>query len=159
MAALQKLQICVKDDPRDLDTLDLLARAFDVLGQPAKAVEVLKEAGRIAKEGANKERLGDIVRVLTARAAHDDGVKQLAAHLRVLERGGAPSIAPGGFPSGAPGPASAPISVAEEVDLDELEDLESEELDEDGLSAGGPSSRRQPPSEAPIPLRSSRPPA
>lgn len=160
MAALQKLQICVKEDPRDLDTLDLLARAFDVLGQPAKAVEVLKEAGRIAKEAANKERLGDIVRVLTARASHDDGVKQLAAQLRMLERGGAPSIAPGGFPSGAPGPASSPISVAEEVDLDELEDLESEELEgELDEAGGGPISRRQPPSEAPIPLRSSRPPA
>ena len=50
MAALTKLQICFRDNPKDLDTLGLLARAFDALGQPAKAIEVQKEAARIAKE-------------------------------------------------------------------------------------------------------------
>jgi tetratricopeptide (TPR) repeat protein len=160
MAALQKLQICVKEDPRDLDTLELLARAFDVLGQPAKAVEVHKEAGRIAKEGGNKERLSAIVSVLSARAPHDDGVKQLAAQLRVLERGGAPSIAPGGgsqsaYPASTAAPSIGPISVAEEVDLDELEDLESSELE--SVSMEG--EQLVPESEEPIPLRSSRPPS
>ncbi len=156
MAALQKLQICVKEDPRDLDTLELLARAFDVLGQPAKAVEVHKEAGRIAKSDGNKDRLAAIVNVLSARAPHDDGVKQLAAQLRVLERGGAPSIAPGGsqFPSASAAPSVGPISVAEEVDLDELEDLEGGELE--SVSIDG--DQRMPESEEPIPLRSSRPP-
>src|SRR6185369_8427175 len=53
MAALSKLQICFKENPKDLDTLALLARAFDKLGQPAKSIEVQKEAARIAKD-ANK---------------------------------------------------------------------------------------------------------
>ncbi len=45
--ALSKLQLCFKADPRDVPTLHLLARAFQVLGQLAKTISVLKEIARI----------------------------------------------------------------------------------------------------------------
>jgi len=152
MLALQKLQICVKENSRDLDTLELLARAFDVLGQPAKAVEVHKEAGRIARESGQRDRLAQLLQVLTSRAPHDDGVKQLAAQLRVMDRGGAPSTAPPSTiaPSAMPPSSSIPISVAEVLDADDFEGAESlDSIEVESLEYEG---------DEPIPLRASRPP-
>src|SRR5438874_3968962 len=45
--ALAKLQICFKANPRDLSTLQMLARAFQELGQVSKTVSVLKELARV----------------------------------------------------------------------------------------------------------------
>src|SRR5256886_16776343 len=45
--ALAKLQICFKANPRDLGTLQMLARAFQELGQVSKTVSVLKELARV----------------------------------------------------------------------------------------------------------------
>src|SRR5467141_2041215 len=45
--ALAKLQICFKANPRELGTLQMLARAFQELGQISKTVSVLKELARV----------------------------------------------------------------------------------------------------------------
>src|SRR5438132_6238546 len=45
--ALAKLQICFKANPRELSTLQMLARAFQDLGQVTKTVSVLKELARV----------------------------------------------------------------------------------------------------------------
>src|SRR4051812_32358159 len=45
--ALAKLQICFKANPRELGTLQMLARAFQDLGQVTKTVSVLKELARV----------------------------------------------------------------------------------------------------------------
>src|SRR5205085_2901693 len=45
--ALAKLQICFKASPRDLGTLQMLARAFQDLGQTSKTLSVLKELARV----------------------------------------------------------------------------------------------------------------
>ncbi|MBK9260903.1 MAG: tetratricopeptide repeat protein [Polyangiaceae bacterium] len=79
MTALAKLQIAFKENPKDLDTLSLLAKAFDKLGQGAKAIEVLKEATRIAKEAKNLEKFDELLQSLVARAPDDDVVRQLVA--------------------------------------------------------------------------------
>src|SRR5262245_22814405 len=50
LQALAKLQICFQTDPRDLDTLGLLARAFQSIGQEGKSTEVYKEMARVARE-------------------------------------------------------------------------------------------------------------
>ena len=52
--ALQKLQVCFKADARDVETLALLAQAFQALDQKSKTVSVLKELARILDE--NKQR-------------------------------------------------------------------------------------------------------
>lgn len=49
--ALPRLQVCFKADPRDVETLWLLARAFESLEQIPKAVTVLRELARIYVEG------------------------------------------------------------------------------------------------------------
>jgi len=79
MTALPKLNIAFKENPKDLDTLTLLARAFDKLGQGPKATDVLKEAGRIAKEVKNFEKFDEITQALVVRAPDDDVVRQLVA--------------------------------------------------------------------------------
>lgn len=58
--ALQKLQACFKADPRDVDTLGLLAQAFQALEQKAKTVSVLKELARIHTENKQKDKASDV---------------------------------------------------------------------------------------------------
>lgn len=60
--ALQKLQACFKADPRDVETLGLLAQAFQALDQKAKTVSVLKELARIHIENKHKELAGEVFR-------------------------------------------------------------------------------------------------
>ncbi|MHB1846240.1 MAG: SPOR domain-containing protein [Deltaproteobacteria bacterium] len=56
--ALAKLQNCFKADPKDIDTLVLLAQAFKELGQLAKTVSVYKELAKIYSDSdrADDER-------------------------------------------------------------------------------------------------------
>jgi tetratricopeptide (TPR) repeat protein len=79
MQALGKLQICVQANPKDLTTLDLLARAFGKLGQPRKGIEVQKEMARIAREQQRYDVFGELVDKLLALAPQDEGVQELAA--------------------------------------------------------------------------------
>ena len=79
MQALAKLQICFQANPKDLDTLDLLARAFGQLGQPRKGIEVQKEMARIAREQKRLDVFSEIVDRLIAVAPNDEGVQELAA--------------------------------------------------------------------------------
>ncbi|WP_437753295.1 tetratricopeptide repeat protein [Sorangium sp. So ce1389] len=127
MSALTKLQIAFKENPRDLETLALLARAFDLLGQPAKAIEVQKESARIAKEAGRVDQFATLVAALVARAPNDEGVRQLAAQL-------------------APNARNTRASI--DVELEEDEDADAEELEVEDA---------EPSSAAPIPLRASQP--
>ena len=79
MQALAKLQICVQANPKDLTTLDLLARAFVQLGQPRKGIEVQKEMARIARDQQRYDVFGELVDKLLAAAPSDEGVQELAA--------------------------------------------------------------------------------
>jgi len=115
MAALTKLQISFKDNPRDLETLALLARAFDVLGQGAKAVEVLKEAARIAKEAGKLDMFSTLVDTLLQRAPKDDAVRALAAMRSAGSRTSIPPVGPASShpsPSSVAPPPAAPIPSA-----------------------------------------------
>src|SRR5262249_37174453 len=78
MQALAKLQICFQANPRDFDTLSLLARAFNAIGQGAKAIEVQKEMARVARDAGKADLFREIVERLVRVAPHDDGVRKLA---------------------------------------------------------------------------------
>ena len=78
MQALAKLQICFQANPRDLDTLGLLGRAFTQIGQAAKAIEVQKEMARIARDTGKTELFHEFVAKLLKLAPNDEGVKRLA---------------------------------------------------------------------------------
>ena len=54
--ALAKLQLCFKADPKDVDTLQLLAQAFRDLGQTTKTLSVYKELAHVhAEQGRQAE--------------------------------------------------------------------------------------------------------
>jgi tetratricopeptide (TPR) repeat protein len=112
MTALPKLNIAFKENPKDLDTLTLLARAFDKLGQGPKATDVLKEAARLAKETKNFEKFDEITQDLVIRAPNDDVVRQLVASR----------------PKAQPMVEEESVIVVEEVIEDDLpEDFDAEE--------------------------------
>jgi tetratricopeptide (TPR) repeat protein len=78
MLALAKLQICFQADPKNLDTLALLARAFGTIGQGAKGVEVQKEMARLAKEQGKGDLFKQLVDKLMRVAPNDEQVRALA---------------------------------------------------------------------------------
>jgi tetratricopeptide (TPR) repeat protein len=85
MQALAKLQICFQANPKDLDTLALLARAFAAIGQAAKGIEVQKEMAKIAREQGKLDLFKQLVEKLVRAAPNDDGVKQLLLQTRQAE--------------------------------------------------------------------------
>ena len=77
--ALAKLQVCFQANPKDLDTLGLLGRAFTAIGQESKSVEVYKEMARLAKDQDDAATFRGLVQHLQAVAPTDDQVIALAA--------------------------------------------------------------------------------
>lgn len=88
--ALQKLQVCYKADPRDLDTLGLLAVAFQALDQKAKTVSVLKELARLHLENKARDQAAEVFRKILEFVPGDpDALKHLG-----LDAKAAPEPAP-----------------------------------------------------------------
>ncbi len=64
--ALAKLQVCFNAEPKNIDTLKLLAKAFEHLGQLQKTVSVLKEVARLhASEARPNEQRSVLRKILT----------------------------------------------------------------------------------------------
>jgi tetratricopeptide (TPR) repeat protein len=53
--ALAKLQLCFKADPKDVETLQLLAQAFRDLGQVSKTISVYKELAHVHEESGRSQ--------------------------------------------------------------------------------------------------------
>ncbi|GEM_PF-274512 len=98
MQALAKLQICFQANPRDFDTLSLLARAFNAIGQGAKAIEVQKEMARVARDTGKMDLFREILERLMRVAPHDEGVRRLA------QQTGSVQVPPYGAAAMAPEP-------------------------------------------------------
>ncbi|GMV19116.1 MAG: tetratricopeptide repeat protein [Polyangiaceae bacterium] len=138
LQALAKLQIAFQVDPRDLDTLGLLAQAFTVIGQADKAVEVYKEMARISREAGRQDLFDQLIAHLQQVAPDDEGVRALL------------SMAPSMPPAPSREPSSVHVGdedveiVDEEEHISHVEEVEPEEYEA--------------PSEAPFALqRPSRP--
>jgi pilus assembly protein FimV len=80
--ALQKLQLSFKADPRDEETLEMLAQAFEDLGQVQKTISVLKELTRIHAENGLEKKQREIYERILSLAPHDDEAKKALATLR-----------------------------------------------------------------------------
>src|SRR5207249_8094007 len=74
--ALQKLQACFKADPRDVETLGLLALAFQALDQKAKTVSVLKELARIHVENKARDKAHEVFRKILEIVPNDPDAVQ-----------------------------------------------------------------------------------
>src|SRR5205814_8463417 len=73
--ALSKLQICFKANPRDLNTLQMLAKAFQDLGQTSKTVSVLKELARVHADSGHADEARRIYAQAAGLAPEDPEVK------------------------------------------------------------------------------------
>jgi tetratricopeptide (TPR) repeat protein len=136
LQALAKLQIAFQVDPRDLDTLALLAQAFTVIGQADKAIEVYKEMARIARDAERHELYQELVQHLMQVAPHDEGVRALL------------SVAP----------QTVPPEVSVETSSVQVDDSEVELLDEFEEEEEPAEAPSMPSHEAPFELqRSHRP--
>src|SRR5467141_2709553 len=107
--ALAKLQICFKANPRELGTLQMLARAFQDLGQVSKTVSVLKELGRVHLDAGRTDDARKTWKQAQQLAPDDAEVR---ASLKSMgsgeaQRPKAPEPARGAPPRSAPAPAPA----------------------------------------------------
>ncbi len=143
MQALAKLQICFQANPKDLDTLALLARAFAAIGQAAKGIEVQKEMAKIAREQGKTELFTQLVEKLQRSAPNDEGVRALLASAREDEEKAAAAKRP------PPMPPSYEDRGSAQIDDLEYEAVETAEIEESELEASLDAD--------PIPLRSDRP--
>lgn len=78
--ALAKLQVCFKENPKDVETLNLLAAAFKGLGQTAKTLSVYRELGRLHAVSGNVEAQRSVMRKILAIEPNDADAQ------RVLEQ-------------------------------------------------------------------------
>ncbi len=119
--ALAKLQVCFKADPRDVETLKLLASAFQGLGQTSKTLSVYKE---LIKVYTDRNQAPEANQVWSRIEALDPNDPDLLAHrgrnapqrvaTPVAARPTAPPPSPTpnpAPPSPTPAPASAPSVV------------------------------------------------
>ncbi len=98
--ALAKLQLCFKADPKDLETLTLLAQAFQELGQLQKTVSVYKELAHLqAEKGRADEARATWRKVLDVAPADAEALQACG--------GARPTPSPGpAVPRSAPAPGS-----------------------------------------------------
>jgi tetratricopeptide (TPR) repeat protein len=138
LQALAKLQICFQANPRDLDTLTLLAKAFNQIGQAAKAIEVQKEMARIARDSGKSELFRELLTRLMKLAPNDEGVRQLTM-LSSAPAPAAVSEPPARDVRSAAPAARQPVAYAEpeepESSYEDVGDgdIEPQELDESAL--------------------------
>ncbi len=121
--ALGKLQVCFKADPRNIDTLELLARAFKLLGQIPKTVSVYREVAKLHQEANRPEERARALKTILeldpadaeARAAlaafapnrRDGSVARREAAVGRKEGSGARKAPEAPAPAPAPAPAAA----------------------------------------------------
>ncbi len=111
--ALQKLQVCFKADPRDCDTLALLASAFLALDQRQKTVSVWKELARIHGENNQPALAQDVYRRILSVSPDDADALAAAGGRRAVGTGNPPAVAtqqsaPAPTPQPPPQPAASP---------------------------------------------------
>ena len=80
--ALQKLQACFKANPRDVETLGLLAQAFQALDQKGKTVSVLKEMARVLVEGGKRREAEEVHRRILSFVPGDPDSKAFLGNQR-----------------------------------------------------------------------------
>ncbi|MFL5312572.1 MAG: tetratricopeptide repeat protein, partial [Myxococcales bacterium] len=105
--ALSKLQICFKANPRDLNTLQMLAKAFQDLGQTSKTVSVLKELGRVHADSGRADEARRTYAQAAELAPDDADIRaglQSVASIRPAPATARPA------PPIAPKPRTAPVA-------------------------------------------------
>ena len=126
-AALPHLKRAFEARPRDPQVLDLLARAFDSLGQPHRTLPVLKELARVYAEGGRiSERNQAAQRVLAMDPTDAEMREMLGKGPTTMAKIQAPSatsrlVTPAPITSGTPVPSSGTVRRPAAITFSELE--------------------------------------
>jgi len=107
--ALSKLQLSFKADPKDVETLNLLAQAFRELGQTGKTLSVYKELARVHEERSRPAEARAVWRKVLDLAADDPDA---TAALGAATPASVPAAAPSASQAPRPGPAPAAPAAA-----------------------------------------------
>jgi tetratricopeptide (TPR) repeat protein len=111
--ALAKLQLCFKADPKDVDTLQLLAQAFRDLGQISKTISVYKELASVHQDGGRAQDARSVWRKVQELAPDDEEAAHAVGAGAVAPRAAVVAPPPGPPPGAArPPPAPAPRAPA-----------------------------------------------
>ncbi len=113
--SLPKLQVCFKADPRNPDTLDALATAFEQLGQAAKSVSVLRELVKVHEQAGNRTAQRAVWERILALDPDDAEAREALAV---------------SAPDPAPAPSFEDATVIEPWEEDSEEEILVEEVDE-----------------------------
>ncbi len=140
VAAIAKIQVCLKSDPKSVELIALLARGFVAIGQLDKAITIYKESARLAGDQGKHELRKDIVKRLQGIAPNDDQVRALVQEVLHARGPSQPEPAP-------PEPVARHVQLHPEPEEDlELEDdddvpVESREVAEELETMGAQSLR------------------
>ena len=85
--SLAKLQTCFNADPKNLETLQLLSRAFEQLGQTQKTISVLKEIARLHAAEARRAEHGSVLRRILVLDPSDAEARRELSQLARLPQG------------------------------------------------------------------------
>ena len=143
--ALAKLQVCFRANPKEVETLNLLSRAFEDLGQTQKAVSVLKELAEVHGSSGNQAARQTALRKIaildpaTAAEATALGHSQAAA-ASPAQRDSNSTVTgvlrPPPKPPAQPVPAPAPVreAVRDEALISDIAEMPTD-ADDDSLVA------------------------
>lgn len=123
--ALARLQLCFKSDPRDVPTLELLARAFQTLGQAGKAVSVHREIAKIHEEAGRLDAQIATMQAILELDPSDPVAREF------VEKHRRPSRTPLEEALVESATADEPEALEEELELDD--EVELVELDEEEI--------------------------
>lgn len=144
--ALAKLQVCFKADPKDVQTLDMLAGAFEQLAQLPKTISVYREVARIHAEAHRpEERALTLKRILNLDPTDAEARQALAAYAapaparRDLAPPPGAVIEPSRPGYRAPAPAELEDEDAEILESEELSEEEAAALEEESAAHERPS--------------------
>jgi tetratricopeptide (TPR) repeat protein len=155
LRALSKLQPVFQQNQKDVETLKLLARAFELIGQAEKSLEVQKELARVARDANDQAQFVQATERLLHIAPNDDQVRRLAIQAGLLaEPAPPPPPKPAPQPMAAPPPPAAfappparpapqplrpaaPVYEIEE-EIEEIDDVDDAEIVEDDSDDNAP---------------------
>ncbi|WP_224243989.1 tetratricopeptide repeat protein [Hyalangium gracile] len=106
--ALARLQVAFKADGRDVETLNMLAQAFQGLGQTSKTVSVYKELAKVYQDSGRTQDANGVWDRIAEIDPQDADLLARSAPAAAPARGPAPARAPARAPEPAPAPARAP---------------------------------------------------
>ncbi len=102
--ALQKLQMAFKIDPRDIETLEMLAESFEALQQRGKTISVLRELARLYEEVGERVKQADVYKRILQIMPEDEDARRALRRFSQISSGQGRRLSPPPLPGSQPPP-------------------------------------------------------